>query len=154
MDELLSAVSFPKGFLWGCCTAAHQVEGGNTNNDWYAWERLTGSIYGAQRSGDACDWWNNAEADLKLAAAMGQTAHRFSVEWSRVEPHEGVWDDAAIERYRTMLRFMRDNGLEPMITLHHFTTPLWKSLRSSRDSNVSPVRWQRRSASTAAFGSR
>jgi beta-glucosidase len=119
---------FPAGFRWGCTTAAHQVEGGNTNNDWHAWEKA-GNVYGRQTAGNACDWWNNAEDDLKTAAAMGQNTHRMSVEWSRIEPREGVWDAAAIDRYRATLQCMSDHGLEPMITLHHFTTPLWLAHR-------------------------
>jgi hypothetical protein len=119
-----ATLHFPSDFRWGCATAAHQVEGDNTNNDWYAWEQGEGHIYGQQKSGQACDWWRNAEADLG-AAAMGQNAHRMSVEWSRIEPSDGRWDEAAIDRYRQMLRFMRERGMEPMIALHHFTTPLW-----------------------------
>jgi beta-glucosidase len=115
---------FPAGFRWGCATAAHQVEGSNTNNDWHAWE-AAGNVFAGQTAGKACDWWASAESDLKTASAMGQNAHRMSVEWSRIEPSEGVWDTAAIDRYRAILQCMRDNGLEPMITLHHFTTPIW-----------------------------
>jgi beta-glucosidase len=124
-DEILQ---FPAGFRWGTATAAHQVEGGNTNNDWHAWEKA-GNVYDRQTAGTACDWWNNAEADLKMARSMGQNTHRMSIEWSRIEPREGHWDDAAIDRYRAILRCMRDHQLEPMITLHHFTTPLWLSQR-------------------------
>jgi beta-glucosidase len=120
---------FPPDFRWGTATSAHQVEGNNTNNDWYAWEQGEGNIQGGQKSGSACDWWNRAEADLDLAASMGQNAHRLSVEWSRIEPSEGKWDDAALDRYRQMLRFMREHGIEPMVTLHHFTTPLWLAER-------------------------
>jgi beta-glucosidase len=120
-----ATLCFPPDFRWGCATAAHQVEGNNTNNDWYAWEQGEGHVYGGQKSGLACDWWNTAEADLDRAAAMGQNAHRLSVEWSRVEPDEGKWDTAAIDRYRQMLKHMRERGIEPMVTLHHFTTPLW-----------------------------
>jgi beta-glucosidase len=124
-----ATLHFPPDFRWGCGTAAHQVEGGNTNNDWYAWEQGEGHIANGQKSGQACDWWNKAEADLELAAAMGQNAHRLSVEWSRIEPTEGKWDDAAMDRYRQMLRFMREQSIEPMVTLHHFTTPLWLAER-------------------------
>jgi beta-glucosidase len=124
-----ATLHFPPDFRWGCGTAAHQVEGGNTNNDWYAWEQGEGHIADGQKSGLACDWWRNAEADLDLAAAMGQNAHRLSVEWSRIEPSEGRWDDAAMDRYRQMLRFLREQGIEPMVTLHHFTTPLWLAER-------------------------
>ena len=119
---------FPTGFRWGTATSAHQVEGGNTNNDWHAWENA-GNVYGRQTAGKACDWWTNAEADLETAKAMGQNAHRMSVEWSRIEPREGDWDAAAIDRYRAILQCMRDHELEPMVTLHHFTTPLWLTHR-------------------------
>jgi len=124
-----ATLHFPPDFRWGTCTSAHQVEGNNTNNDWYAWEQGEGHIEGGQKSGLACDWWNNAEADLERAAAMGQNAHRLSVEWSRIEPGEGKWDDAAMDRYRQMLQFMREHGIEPMVTLHHFTLPLWLAER-------------------------
>lgn len=120
---------FPDGFRWGTATAAHQVEGGDTNNDWHSWEQNAGHIHGGQTAGRACDWWNNAESDLKWAAELGQNTHRLSVEWSRIEPREGVWDHEAIDRYRAMLRFLREHHLEPMVTLHHFTTPLWLAER-------------------------
>jgi beta-glucosidase len=121
-------LQFPTGFLWGSATSAHQVEGGNTNNDWHVLEKA-GNADGRQTAGKACDWWNNAEADLKTAKAMGQNAHRMSVEWSRIEPREGYWDTAAIDRYRAILQCMSDHDLEPMVTLHHFTTPLWLTHR-------------------------
>ena len=121
IEEILE---FPPEFRWGCATAAHQVEGSNTNNDWHAWE-AAGNVFGGQTAGKACDWWTSAESDLKIASAMGQNAHRMSVEWSRIEPREGVWDTAAIDRYRAILQCMRDYNLEPMVTLHHFTTPVW-----------------------------
>jgi len=116
---------FPADFRWGTATAAHQVEGNNTNNDWWAWEQEEGRIKEGHRSGLACNWWENAEADFDRAAELGQNAHRLSVEWSRVEPREGYFDDAALDRYRAMLRALRERGLEPMVTLHHFTNPLW-----------------------------
>jgi beta-glucosidase len=116
---------FPPGFLWGTATSAHQVEGNNTNNDWWEWEKEAGHIRDGHRSGLACDWWNHAETDFDLARGMGQNAHRLSLEWSRIEPREGEWDDDAIARYRQMLAGLRERGLEPMVTLHHFTNPLW-----------------------------
>lgn len=118
---------FPSGFLWGAATAAHQVEGNNHNNQWWAWEQTPGHIYQNQRSGLACNWWTpgGAEADFELAQALGQNAHRLSVEWSRLEPVEGEFDAAAFGRYREMLRALRSRGLTPMVTLHHFTNPLW-----------------------------
>ncbi len=120
---------FPEGFLWGSATAAHQVEGGNENNQWWAWEQQPGRIWHDDRSGMACDWWRNAERDLATAADLGQNAHRLSLEWSRIEPHDGEFDPAAIERYRRILSFMRERGIRPLVTLHHFTHPLWFDAR-------------------------
>ncbi len=117
--------NFPKDFRWGTATAAHQVEGNNNNNQWWEWEQTPGHILNSDKSGRACDWWNNAEADFDRMVELGLNAHRLSVEWSRIEPHEGVFDEAAIERYRTMLKGLRQRGIEPMVTLHHFTNPLW-----------------------------
>ena len=117
---------FPKGFLWGTATAAHQVEGSNTNNNWYAWENTPGKIKSNHKSGLACDWWGGRwQEDLDRAAAMGQNAHRFSVEWSRVQPASDRWDQDAIDRYRQMAHGMAERGLKPMVTLHHFSDPLW-----------------------------
>ena len=119
------ALAFPAGFRWGTATSAYQVEGGNTNNDWWAFEQEAGAIWHGDRCGDACGWWRDAEGDLDLMAEMGQNAHRLSVEWSRIEPVEGTFDPSAIRRYRALLDGMRSRGIEPMVTLHHFTTPLW-----------------------------
>lgn len=115
---------FPAGFLWGTATSAHQVEGDNVHNDWWAWEQQ-GRIRDGDRSGRACEWWEHAERDFDLARALHQNAHRLSVEWSRIQPAAGRWDDAALERYRQMLRGLRERGIEPMVTLHHFTNPVW-----------------------------
>jgi beta-glucosidase len=116
---------FPSGFRWGTATSSHQVEGDNSNNDWWAFEQQPGRIAGGDRSGRACDWWRNAEADFDRMAALHQNAHRLSLEWSRLEPREGQFDDAAAARYRQMLTGLRERGIEPMVTLNHFTLPLW-----------------------------
>jgi beta-glucosidase len=118
-------ISFPPGFLWGTATSAHQVEGNNDNNDWWAFERVPGAIWHDDRSGLACDWWRDAEADFDRMVALSHNTHRLSLEWSRVEPREGEWDQRAVARYRAMLAGLRQRGIEPMVTLHHFTTPLW-----------------------------
>ncbi|HEX9056249.1 MAG TPA: glycoside hydrolase family 1 protein [Ktedonobacterales bacterium] len=115
---------FPDGFIWGAATAAHQVEGGNTNNQWYEWEDR-GGIATGERSGRAIDWWTRAEDDFDRARDMGLNGMRLSLEWSRIEPEEGRWDEAAIARYRAMLAGLRARGIEPLVTLHHFTNPLW-----------------------------
>lgn len=116
---------FPKDFLWGTATAAYQVEGRLTHSDWWVWEHTPGAILEGHTSGLACDWWRNAEQDLDLAAEMGTNAHRMSVDWSRIEPTPGHFDDDALGRYREILQAMRARGLEPMVTLHHFVNPLW-----------------------------
>jgi len=114
---------FPRGFLWGTATAAHQVEGNNTNNQWWKWEQ-EGRIKG--KSGLACDWWGGRwKEDFDRAAETGQNAHRLSVEWSRIQPTPDTWDEDALERYRVMLRGLKERGMTPMVTLHHFTDPLW-----------------------------
>jgi beta-glucosidase len=115
---------FPPGFLWGTATSAHQVEGQNTNNQWWDWEQQ-GRIWNGDTSADACGWWRDVEGDLGRAANLGQNAHRMSIEWSRIEPSEGRFDEAAIGRYREILAAMHRRGITPMITLHHFTNPRW-----------------------------
>jgi len=118
-----AAYHFPRGFLWGTATAAHQVEGNNTNNQWWKWEQ-EGHTKGT--SGLACDWWGGRwKEDFDRAAEGGQNAHRMSVEWSRIQPTPDTWDEDALERYRTMLRGLRERGMTAMVTLHHFSDPLW-----------------------------
>ncbi len=118
-----ATIHFPKGFLWGAATAAHQVEGNNTNNNWYQWEQLGHTIH---QSGLACDWWGGRwKEDMDRAAETGQNAHRFSIEWSRIQPAPDRWDENALERYRSMARGMVERGINPMVTLHHFTDPIW-----------------------------
>lgn len=117
-------IHFPAGFTWGVATAAYQYEGGLTNSTWDRWERQ-GHIKSGDVCGDACDWWRNAEGDLDRAANLGVNALRLSIEWSRLEPRPGVWDASAAKRYREILTGLRARGIEPMVTLHHFTDPLW-----------------------------
>lgn len=120
-----AAYHFPKGFLWGTATAAHQVEGGNNNNNWSRWEQ---EGHTPDKSGLACDWWGGRwQEDLDRAAEAGQTAHRLSVEWSRIQPAPDQWDEAAIEFYRSLLGGMRARGIAPLVSLHHVTDPLWIS---------------------------
>lgn len=118
-------LAFPPGFLWGTATSSHQVEGNNTNNQWWQFEQLPGKIWNGDRSGLACDWWRNAEDDFDLMQELGLQTHRMSLEWSRIEPEPGRFSHAAIDRYREMLDGLRRRGIKPMVTLHHFTNPLW-----------------------------
>jgi len=117
---------FPRGFLWGTATASHQVEGENTNNTWWAWEQEPGRIINGQKSGMACDWWGGRwREDFDRAAGAGQNAHRLSIEWSRVQPTPDRWDEDSIDRYREMIQGLHERDLLPMVTLHHFSDPLW-----------------------------
>jgi beta-glucosidase len=119
--------SNPTPFLWGAATSAHQVEGGNDRNDWWDWEQLPGKIRNGDRSGAACRHWERYEEDLDLLRSMGLDAYRFSLEWSRIEPEPGRYDQAAIGHYRSVLLACRARGITPMVTLHHFTNPRWFS---------------------------
>jgi beta-glucosidase len=119
---------FPDDFLFGAATSAHQVEGANVHNDWWAWEHAdpVGRLRDGQPSGDACGWWaGRAEDDLRLAAELGHGAHRLSLEWSRLEPTPGRRAHAAVDRYRAILGAARDLGLKTMVTVNHFTLPAW-----------------------------
>ena len=116
---------FPDGFLWGAATSAHQVEGGNRLNDWWRFEQRPGVIRGGRGSGDACRHFERFAADFALAAADGHNAHRLSLEWSRIEPERGRIDGAAVAHYHAVLASLRSHRLTPVVTLHHFTNPLW-----------------------------
>ena len=115
---------FPDGFLWGSSTAAHQVEGGNVNNDWWAWEHGPQTTAGTP-SGDAIDHYHRYADDFDLLASLGQNAHRLSLEWSRIEPAPGEWSQAALDHYRRVLESLAEHGLTGFVTLHHFTIPRW-----------------------------
>jgi len=128
--------TFPKDFLWGAATSSHQVEGNNTNNDWWEWEQTR--LPPHARSGRACDHWNRFEEDFKLAQDLGHTAHRFSIEWSRIEPQENQWDSLALDHYAQVIRSLRSKGIEPIVTLHHFTLPLWLARQGGWYSEKTP----------------
>jgi beta-glucosidase len=149
--------TFPKGFLWGAATSAHQVEGG-TNNDWSEWEKRNADCLAKKArsywqpwqqekfpemfepqnyiSNRACDHYNKYEEDFDLAKAGGHNAHRFSIEWSRIEPEEGKFDEKEVEHYRNVIKALRERGIEPFVTLWHWTNPLWLEAKggcASRD---------------------
>jgi beta-glucosidase len=136
-------LAFPPGFLWGTATAAHQVEGDNTRSDWWEWEQTPGRIRDGSSSGAACDQWRRYDSDFDLARGLWQNAHRFSVEWSRIEPAEGVFDAGALDHYRRVLVALRERGLEPLVTLHHFTNPLWLSRIGGWLNPQAPERFRR-----------
>ncbi|MSO37696.1 MAG: glycoside hydrolase family 1 protein [Acidimicrobiia bacterium] len=117
-------ISFPNGFTWGTATAAHQVEGGNWNNDWWEFEHTAGTGT-TEPSGDACESFTRYPEDIAMLAGLGFGAYRFSLEWSRIEPEENEWSSAALDHYRRMITTCRDHGLLPVVTFHHFTNPRW-----------------------------
>lgn len=115
-------LEFPKGFLWGAATAAHQVEGGNIHSDWWDWEQRGG---GVEPSGLACDHYNRFEEDFRLAKSLGHNAHRLSIEWARIEPEEGKWNEEVVRHYQKVLQSLKDKNIKTFVTLFHFTLPLW-----------------------------
>ena len=117
-------MNFPKGFLIGAATAAHQVEGNNTHSDYWAQELMPHTSF-VEPSGLACDHYHRYEEDIKLLAKAGLNAYRFSIEWARIEPEEGQFDENEIEHYRKVIACCRENGVEPIVTLMHFTSPVW-----------------------------
>ncbi|HKF16149.1 MAG TPA: family 1 glycosylhydrolase [Candidatus Dormibacteraeota bacterium] len=119
---------FPQGFLWGCATAAHHVEGGNHNCDWWEFEQRGGILTG-DSADPACDQYRRFPEDFGLLRRLNNNAHRLSVEWSRIEPAAGEFDLAQIEHYRQVLLELRHQGMAPMVTLHHFTSPIWFARR-------------------------
>ena len=126
---MTAARSFPPGFLWGTATAAHQVEGGNDNNDWWAFEQEPGRIADGDTSAVAVDHYNRYREDFAILRKLHNNAHRLSVEWSRIEPRQGEFDARQVRHYRDVLGELREQGMAPMVTLHHFSNPLWFTAR-------------------------
>lgn len=122
-DDL--AFVFPERFLWGAATAAHHVEGNNDNNDWWRWEQEGGHIRDGSVSGAACEHYTRYPQDFEMLHDMGHNAHRISIEWSRIERSPGSIDAAAVAHYRDVLETLHRLGITPMVSLHHFTSPLW-----------------------------
>ena len=121
---------FPENFIWGTSTAAHQVEGNNTNNNWYEWENSLNqngksNIHNNDKSGEAANHWDMYRDDISLMKELGVNAYRFSVEWSKIVPKEGLIDENALDHYRDVCIALIDSGLTPVVTLHHFTNPIW-----------------------------
>jgi beta-glucosidase len=139
-------LKFPDGFLWGAATSAHQVEGG-TKNDWTQWEKKNAkrlakeaktkwAIWQQKKfpemfdpknyiSGRACDHYKKFEKDLDIAKSLNLNAFRISIEWSRIEPREGKFDEKEIRHYRKVIKAIRARDMEPFVTLWHFTNPIW-----------------------------
>ena len=115
---------FPQNFLWGVATAGHQVEGNNVNSDIWFLEHLPGTIF-AEPSGDAVDHYHRYREDIALIAGLGFSTYRFSLEWARIEPEEGHFSVAELDHYKRVLETCLEHGLTPVVTFHHFASPLW-----------------------------
>lgn len=158
-------LTFPKGFLWGASTAGHQVEGNNYNS-WSKWEKENAErlakearegggvlkeresrdrnrfpeMFDSQNyiSGVATDHYHRYEGDFDIARSLGHTAHRFSIEWSRIEPEKGVFDEKEIEHYRKVLKALHARGITPFVTLWHWPIPLWFDAEGGWESKNAP----------------
>lgn len=117
------AYTFPKDFYWGAATSSYQVEGGIEKTDWSEAAR-EGRV---PLCGEACDHFNRYEEDFDIAKSLGHNAHRFSIEWSRIEPQEGVFDEEALAHYVAVLKALHKRNIEPHVTLWHWTLPIWFS---------------------------
>lgn len=118
------SLAFPPGFLWGAATAAHQVEGNNINSNWWVHENEPGTTI-VEPSGDAADSYHRYRDDIRLLAELGLNSYRFSVEWARIEPERGMVSRASVDHYRRMVDTCLEFGIEPIVTLMHFTVPRW-----------------------------
>jgi beta-glucosidase len=141
-------LKFPKNFLWGVATSAHQIEGGQ-HNQWSVWELENAKALAAQSSyqfddlsnwpevkrsaqtpsnyvsGRATEHYARFAEDISLVRKLNLNAFRFSIEWSRVQPEQGAWDTGAVKHYKEVLAELKKQGIEPMVTLFHFTLPVW-----------------------------
>lgn len=133
---------FEKQFMIGAATAAHQVEGNNIHSDCWAQEHMVHTSY-TEPSLDAVDHYNRYEEDIRLMADAGLNAYRFSIEWARIEPEEGKFDDAALEHYRRVIDCCKKNRLEPVVTLHHFSSPVWLIRKGGWEAETTPADFAR-----------
>lgn len=120
----MTDLRFPDGFLWGAATAAHQVEGNNLNSNWWVREHAPGTDI-VEPSGDAADSYHRWRDDIRLLKELGLDSYRFSIEWARIEPERGCVSRAELDHYRRMVDFCLELGVEPIVTLLHFTVPRW-----------------------------
>jgi len=167
-NEIASArkLIFPTGFYWGAATSAHQIEGGNIN-DWSEWEGENAEWLAKEAekkfgnlknwpeikkqaqdqqnyiSGRACNHYNRFEEDFTIAKFMGHNAHRFSIEWSRIEPEQGKFNEKEIEHYRRVIAALRARGIEPFVSLWHWPVPLWLRDRGGWQSQKIPGYFER-----------
>lgn len=136
-------------FLWGTATAAHQIEGNNVNSDFWLAENTRPTLF-REPSGDACDSYHRYDEDAALAAKLGFNAHRFGIEWARIEPEPGQFSNAELDHYVRVLESCHKHGLAPMVTLSHWTVPLWFAGRGGFENAESPQLFERFAEKVAA----
>lgn len=134
-------LDFPEGFLWGTATSAFQVEGNNINSDWWEWEQKAKPI--GMRSGKAADQYHLYEKDFDLAKSLNNNAHRLSIEWSRIEPTEGEFNQEEIEHYKKVLKSLKDRDIKIMLTLWHFSNPAWFAKKGGWTNLKAPYYFER-----------
>ena len=129
-------------FLWGTASAAHQIEGNNVNSDFWLAENVKPTLF-KEPSGDACDSYHRYDEDAALAAKLGFNAHRFGIEWARIEPEAGQFSEAELDHYVRVLESCHKHGLAPMVTLSHWTVPRWFAARGGFENAQSPALFER-----------
>lgn len=133
---------FPKGFWWGTATAGHQVEGGNEHSDWWAWEKK-GLVREGHVSGRACDYWHRWREDHQLMKDFGHTCFRLGLEWARIEPRDGQFDEKALGQYREMLEDLQSKGIRVCLTLNHWVVPQWFRAMGGFENKKALAYWER-----------
>lgn len=132
-QNMLSAFNLPRTdnrFMWGVSSAGYQSEGNEFNSQWYAWEQAGKTTH---KAGKAVDFYHRYEEDILLAKAMGVNSFRLSVEWSRIEPKPGQIDQVQLAYYKNLVQTVRKHGMEPLVTLVHFTYPHWLDFDTDHD---------------------
>ncbi|MCX7657358.1 MAG: family 1 glycosylhydrolase, partial [Oscillospiraceae bacterium] len=122
-----SEIKFPENFLWGASTAGQQIEGGN-NSFFDSGEFVPKTAFGGtayEPAGMACNSFEMFDKDLELLKSMNLSVYRMSIEWSRIEPQEGIFDEKALEKYLKMFSLLKENGIKLCLTLHHMSHPVW-----------------------------
>ena len=130
-------MKLPENFLIGAATAAHQVEGNNIHSDLWAMEHMKHTSF-IEPSLDAVDHYTRYEKDIKLMADAGLNAYRFSIEWARIEPEEGHFDSEAVDHYKAVIACCKKYGIEPFVTLHHFSSPKWLISKGGWEASTTP----------------
>ncbi|MDX9913666.1 MAG: glycoside hydrolase family 1 protein [Candidatus Moranbacteria bacterium] len=120
--KIKNNLKFPAKFLWGVATSSYQIEGNNSNSDWWQWEEKGKT---KDKSGIACDYWHRYKSDHDLLEELGVNSFRLSLEWASIEPHEGVFSKDGIHHYQGILEDLKKRNIKTVVTLWHWTSPIW-----------------------------